>query len=595
MSGGATSGGVATHEITANGTAIPGDYQVRRIQIQQRINHISRATLEILDGSASQENFTVSASSTFVPGAEIVINLGYDSTNKKVFSGIVTRQSLQVNPGVGPLLVVECRDSAIKMSVGRKSAAYQNKTDSDVMSTLIGQYGLSKKITSTTATLPELVQYYCSDWDFMLSRAEVNGLVVSTLNGTVSVFSPTANTQSVLTVTYGAGLYHFSAGLNAVTQLAQVKASAWDDKSQQCISATAANSLAGPGNLSSKTLSGVVGLSDFALQTTAALDNDALTQWSKAQMLKSELAKITGEVRFQGDAAVTAGNYLTISGMGNRFDGDYFVSGIEHDYADGNWFTCADLGLSPLWFVQEHDVMAPSAAGLLPGVEGLYNATVKKTDQDPDNAYRILVELPLFNDGGKGLWARLANFYSSSGVGAFFLPEVGDEVIVGFLNQDPRFPIILGSVYSANRKPYSELTPNAENSKKAIVTKSELRIVFDDKDSIMTITTKGNNVIVLDDKKQQISITDQHNNAITMSSSGIDIKSPSTINIQADQKVNIKGNLGVTVQASSGDVKVSGLNVNASADMSFNAKGSATAEVQGGAELTLKGAVVMIN
>jgi Rhs element Vgr protein len=591
-----TDGSIATMEITANGSAIPEDYQVHSIQVRQQINRIGRAMLEILDGSPASESFQVSASDTFVPGAEIVVSLGYEGTNKQVFSGIVTKQSLHVNPGVGGLLRVECRDKAIQMTVGRKSSAYQDQTDSDVISTLIGQYsGLSADVTSTSASLPELVQYYTSDWDFLLSRAEVNSLVVSTNSGKVSVFSPTAQTSSVLTVTYGENLFHFNAQLDAVTQLGSVKSSAWDYKNQQLISVSASNDLSGPGNLSSKKLSQVVGLSDFELQTTAAVSSDNLTQWSKAQMLKSELAKITGEVRFQGESTVAVGNYITIDGMGSRFDGDHFVSAIEHDYSDGNWFTTADVGLSPFWFVQEHDVMAPAAAGLLPGVEGLFNATVKQIDQDPDNAYRILVELPLFNDDGKGLWARLANFYSSSGFGAFFLPEVGDEVMVGFLNQDPRFPVILGSMYSENRKPYSELSPDSENSKKAIVTKSELRIVFDDQNSVMTITTKNNNVITLSDQDQKISIEDQNSNSLVMSSSGIEMKSPSSITIQADQNVTIKGEMGVSVESASGDVKVSGMNVSASADVEFSAKGSATAEVQGGAELTLKGGMVMIN
>ncbi len=595
MSANPSSGGLASYTITANGSAIPGDYQILRIQIDQRINRIGRATLEILDGSANAENFTVSASSTFVPGAEITISLGYDTENKSVFSGIVTRQSVQVEGNSGPILSIECCDKAIKMSVGRRSTVYQNKTDSDVISALITQAGLSSDVASTSLTLAELVQYYCSDWDFMLSRADMNGLVVSTLNGKVSVFSPTKNTTSVLTVTYGDNLYQFSADMDAVTQLAEVKASAWDYATQKCISATANNSLSGPGNISSKKLSAVVGLPAFTLQSAATLNNGALTEWSKAQMQKSELAKITGEVRVAGNAAVTPGAWLTLAGVGDRFDGDYFVSGVEHEFAEGNWFTKASLGLSSLWFVQQHEVMAPAAAGVLPGVEGLFNATVQKIDQDPDNAYRILVTLPLFDTEGHGVWARMANFYSSSGVGAFFLPEVGDEVIVGFLNLDPCFPVILGSLYSGKRAPFSGLTPDADNSKKAIVTHSEMRIVFDDKESIMTITTKANNVIVLDDKKQQISITDQNKNAITLSSSGIELKSPASITIHADQQVNISGNMGVSIKASSGDVAISGMNVNAKADIALSAKGNVSAQVQGGAELTLKGAIVMIN
>lgn len=589
------SASVATADITSNGSTIPDDVQVHSIHIRQEVNRVASATIEILDGDAAEEGFSVSASDTFVPGAEINISLGYDGDNKSVFTGIVTQQSLQVNPGVGPLLLVECRDKAIKMTVGRKNTAYQNKTDSDLLSSLISDAGLSADVTSTSATLPEIVQYYSSDWDFMLARAEVNAMVVSTLSGKVSVFSPTADTSSVLTVTYGDNLYHVNLHLNAVTQLKEVKSSAWDPKNQEVISATASNSVAGPGNLSSSKLADVVGLTDFELQTTAQVSNDSLTQWAKGQMLKSELSKIQGDIRFQGDAAVTVGKYITIDGMGTRFDGDHFVSGVEHDFSDGNWFTTTDVGLSPNWFVQENEVMAPAAAGLLPSIDGLFNATVKQIDQDPDNAYRILVTLPLYNDQSDGVWARLANFYASSGFGAFFLPEVGDEVIVGFLNQDPRFPVILGSMYSENRKPYSELTPDSDNSKKAIVTKSELRIVFDDKDKVLTITTPNSNVMVFSDQDEKITITDQNENSITMSSSGIDLKSPKTITVQADEQVNIKGETGVNIQAASGDVSIKGMNVNAEADVAFSAKGSATAELQASGELTIKGAMVMIN
>lgn len=150
-------------------------------------------------------------------------------------------------------------------------------------------------------------------------------------------------------------------------------------------------------------------------------------------------------------------------------------------------------------------------------------------------------------------------------------------------------------MYSENRKPYSELTPDSDNSKKAIVTQSELRIVFDDKDKILTITTPGNNVMVFSDQDKQISITDENSNSITMSSSGIDIKSPKTINIEATEQVNIKGNTGVNVQASSGDVSVKGMNISESADVAYSAKGSASAQVEASGTLTLKGAMVMIN
>lgn len=588
------SASLVTAEIQANGSVIPDTYQVTRIIVHSHLNRINQAVIHLLDGDVAKQTFEISEAKTFTPGTKITIKLGYSAKNKTVFTGIVTKQNLKINK-MGSMLVVECRDTAIKMTVGKKNAIFKDKKDSDVISSLITTHGgISADVTATTEKLPELVQYYTTDWDFMLSRAEKNGMVVSTENNKVTVFPPTKKTESVHTISYGDNLFDLNVDLNAVTQIAEVEATSWDASKQEIVSATASNSLAGPGNLSSKKLSDVVGLSKFELQTTANVTKDGLTEWSKAQMLKRCLSKIMGEVRCQGVASVHLGSYITLEGVGERFNGKHFVSGVKHEYAEGNWFSTISIGLSPVWFTQHYDVMAPPASGLLPGIEGLFNAKVKKIDEDPDNHYRILITLPLMGEV-KDIWARLSQFYASEGFGAFFLPEVGDEVIVGFLNQDPRYPIILGSLYSKKRKPFSELKPDPDNSKKAIVTKSETRIVFDDKESILTITTKNKNVIVLDDKNKKITIDDENDNKISLSSAGIDIKTPKNINLQAGQQVNITGKTGIKLESASGDVKIEGLNVNAEAKMNLNAKANLQAAVQGGAELTLKGTMVMIN
>ncbi len=80
-----------------------------------------------------------------------------------------------------------------------------------------------------------------------------------------------------------------------------------------------------------------------------------------------------------------------------------------------------------------------------------------------------------------------------------------------------------------------------------------------------------------------------------MSESGIVMKSPKDISIEADQCITIKGMQGVTIESSGGDVSVSGMNIKQSANVEYYAEGSASASVQGGGELTLKGAMVMIN
>ncbi|WP_075341257.1 type VI secretion system tip protein VgrG [Tenacibaculum agarivorans] len=590
-------GGLATFTVKVDGSAIPDIIEVKSVTVEKPVNRVAKATLVIIDGSAAEEDFEVSSSNTFLPGNKVVLEAGYDAINKPIFSGIITKQSIVISEVHGAVLEVECRDEAIKMLVGRKSVTYSKKKDSEIISSIIGSYsGLKASVTGTQTQWQEQVQYYTTDWDFIMARAEVNGMVVTTLDNKVSVFPPDKNKTPVLEITYGDNLLSFQADLDAVTQLSNVKGSSWDFATQKITTASSKNSMAGPGNLSSNKLSEVVGLKDFEIQTTAPLQSTDLTNWAKATLVKSDYSKIRGDVKFQGTELVNPGDYITLKGLGTRFNGDHFVSNVRHEIGNGNWLTETSIGLAPVWFTEEPDVMAPPASGLLPGVQGIFNATVKKIYEDPDNQYRILIDIPLFDPKGQGLWARLSNFYATSGAGAFFLPEVGDEVIVGFLNEDPRYPIILGSVYSSTKhKPYKSLTPNKKNSKKAIVSKEGIFIEFDDENKIFTIETPSKNTAAFDDKSKKITIKDQNSNSIEMSSSGITIKSAKSISIEANQKLTLKGKQGVIIDGSPGDVTLKGTNIKNTANVKFSANGSAQAELKGGAQTTIKGAMVMIN
>lgn len=591
-----TSGGLVTFSIKSNGSAIPDAMDVQSIEVEKGVNRISVAKIVIIDGSPADETFEVSSSSTFVPGTKITVEAGYDSKNESIFEGIVTKQSIRIHGAEGAVLVVECRDEAIKMVVGRKSLTYSKKKDSDIMSSIIGNYGLSAAVTATTTEWPEQVQYYATDWDFLLARAETNGMIVTTLNGKVSVFPPDNDTTAVLEIAYGNNLLEFNASLDAVTQLGSAKATSWDFTQQQTTSGEASSSYAGPGNLSSKKLSEVVGLSDYALQSTAPIEASDLTNWSKAALVKSAYSKIQGDVKFQGSNLVDPGKYITLAGLGDRFDGDHIISNVQHVIGHGNWISEVSVGLSPVWFTEEPDVMAPPAAGLLPGAQGLFNATVKKMYEDPNSQYRVLVDIPLFDPNGEGLWARLTNFYSTSGAGAFFMPEVGDEVVVGFLNEDPRYPIILGSMYSSSsNKPFDGLDPDEKNTIKAFVSKTGINIKFDDENKVLTLETPSKNTAIFSDKDKQITIQDQNNNSIVMSDSGITIKSDKNITVKATQNLTLKGDQGVTIESSGGDVQIKGMNIKETAQMQYSAEGSMTASLQGGTQTTIKGAMVMIN
>jgi len=242
-------------------------------------------------------------------------------------------------------------------------------------------------------------------------------------------------------------------------------------------------------------------------------------------------------------------------------------------------------------FVEENEVMAPAAAGLIPGIRGLHTGIVKKTYEDPDNEFRVQVEIPILGVERKMVWARLATFYTGNTFGAYFMPEVDDEVILGFMNDDPRFPIILGSVFSSSI-PAPE-TPDEQNTIKTLITSSKLQLKFDDENKIITLITPGGNSIVISDQYEGISITDQNSNKIEMNSSGINLESGSDITLKATNSVNIKGS-SIFLEGSESINSTGGM-VSIAGKISTSIKGDAECSVSSSGEMSIKGAMVMVN
>lgn len=590
----ADSSGVLSFTITSDGATVPDIVQVVSIETQHYTNRIPTAIITVLDGDMPNGKFPIADEGNFKPGAEIVINAGYDGTTKVIFTGIVVKHSVKISGDNYARLIIECRDKALAMTVGRKNANYINKTDNQIIGSLISNHGgLSSSIDSTSVTYKELVQYYATDWDYMMARAEVNGFLVTVDAGKVTVKAPVTSGTPVLTLTYGVDLIEFSAELDARWQLASVTGTSWDLSKLAIVQETSQpETLTGQGDLDSKKLSAVLGAGDFGLQTAAPLESAALTAWTKAQQTKAALSRIRGRMQFQGNAGVKPGVLLELKSVGTHFNGNVIATNVCHRIADGNWISEVEFGMPTYWFTEEHQLQAPEAAGWTAGINGLHIGIVLKLDADPEGQYKIQVSMPLMNAATVGVWARFSSFYGSSGFGAFIIPEIGDEVILGFFNNDPSCPVILGSLYSSKHVPPYELT--AKNDFKALVTRSKLKMEFDDGNKIITLVTPANNTIVISDKDKSILLQDQTGNKVELSTTGILLDSPKDVTIKAAGKVVIQATQNVEVTAQM-DVKTTGLNINNTANIAFVAKGTASAELSAAGQTTVKGAMVMIN
>ena len=220
----ATDDGVVKLSVYSGGQAIPATAQLMSLAISRAVNTIPAAQLVLQDGDMATGEWEISDAALFNPGADIRIALGYGDTEKTVFEGVVIRHGLKITGENNARLVVECRDKAMRMTVGRRNAHHIDQTDSDILRKLIGAAGLSADVQSTTVQHRELVQHYCTDWDFMLTRAEANGLLVIATDGRVSVKAPKFDAAPALEVNYGVDLMEFHADIDARTQWAKVQA-----------------------------------------------------------------------------------------------------------------------------------------------------------------------------------------------------------------------------------------------------------------------------------------------------------------------------------------------------------------------------------
>lgn len=578
---------IATFTLLSNGKDITHNYAVLSLSVNREVNRIPSARLVLQDGSAALETFEASEGDDLIPGKELEIALGYDGNDRTVFKGVIIKHGLKVAPNGDSVLILDCKDVAVGLTIGRHSRYFRDVKDSEAIATIFKDYGkIEPKLEATRVEHREIVQYYSTDWDFILSRAEVNGQIVLVENGIVNVREPTTSSSPSVTLTYGANILEMEAEMDARHQYAQVSAKAWDYDAQALLEATGKEpSLSDHGNLSGKTLARVAGLEKLELRHGGLVNSQELQEWANAQMLKSRLGKIRGRIKTKGYQDTKPDSLIKLAGVGSRFNGLAYVSGVRHELNGGTWRTHLQIGLDPQWFYKEEGVMEQPASGLIPGVSGLQIGVAVKLEADPTKSDRVLVKSPIIDEQtNDGIWARIATLDAGNKRGSFFRPEIGDEVVLGFINDDPRHPVILGMLNSGKNP--APVVVKDTNHEKGFITRSGMKVFFDDEKKVMTLETPAGNKVVLSDEDKSIVLTDQHSNTVTLNNSGIKLKSPKDIVLEATGKVTIKATQ---------DASLEGANVNVKANAQFKAQGNAGAEVSTSAIAVLKGSLVQIN
>jgi Rhs element Vgr protein len=567
---------VATVSILSEGSQIPDSISVLSIVVDREVDRIPAATIVVQDGEASRQTFAVSNGEQFAPGKTIEIHAGYRNDEETLFKGVVVRHSVKVRKNVS-LLVVECRHACVKMTTRPANAYFHEMSDQDVADQLLAKHGLTVETGGSAVTHAELVQYDATDWDFLLCRAEANGCWVIAEDDKVTFAPPDLGQEPVLSLEYGATIHDLDLEIDARLQYKAYKALAWDPASQSLLGQIEGADPSAPpaGNLAADALADVTANESLEYRHVAVPESE-LQPWADAAIRRSRLGKIRGKLRTDGTGLVRPGQLISIAGSGERFDGTVVVTGVRHQIEKGNWETVLQLGQSPARFAETFTVHQPAAAALIPSVHGMQIGVVTNLE-DPIGENRVQVRMPMINPDDDGAWMRVATLDAGDGRGTFFRPEIGDEVVVGFLNNDPRHGIILGMLHSSGKP--APIEAANDNHEKGYVSRSGITIHIDDDKKVLTLSTPGGHEAILDDTAQKLTLKDSNGNSIVMDAQGITIESVMDLKLSAAKDMAIEG----------------GANMELSGGSSAKLSGGASAELSAGGNTTVKGAVVQIN
>jgi len=161
-------------------------------------------------------------------------------------------------------------------------------------------------------------------------------------------------------------------------------------------------------------------------------------------------------------------------------------------------------------------------------------------NQDPKELGRVKVKLALHSADQSSFWARIATPMAGPEIGAWFLPEVDDEVLVGFIGEDPAYPVVLGAVWNSQQAP-PETNADGNNDRRLIRSRSRHELRFDD--------GEANEIELTMEDGSRVYLAEGHAVLEDRQGNKVEIKD-GDVTVEATGKLTLKG-ANVVLQATS--------------------------------------------
>jgi uncharacterized protein involved in type VI secretion and phage assembly len=501
-----------------------------------------------------------------------------------LMTGEVTALEADIDPA-GTFTEVRALDRAHRLFRGRNVVAYPDMTIPDVVRKVADRAGLKPGRIDAGAGVggqsdSQLSQDNVSDWEFLGRLARLVGARLTVVDETLDFRMPeppagapattAAATRDPLVLEVNRNLISLRACLSAAEQVPEVQARGWNADQKQELTATATPRVPG---------TDVAGLDPVAMSRTfrsppllaagAAYHNHGEVR-AAAQALADQIGGACAELDgvAKGNPKLRAGAAVTLTGLGEPFAGKYTLTTTRHLFSDQAGYTTA-FTVSGQQERSLYGLLAGGSETATPRVTGGLVPAIVSDVRDPLQSGRVRVTFPWLSKDFTSGWARTVHAGAGRDRGSFSLPEVGDEVLVGFAGGDLDTPYVLGGLYNGKDTPPKTAVPAVDDASgeigvRAIVSRTGHRLELVDSprgDAVLLSTGSGKLLLRLDGAA----------NTVELTSAGA---------------VKISG-MGVTVDAGAGLLDLKGQQVKIA--------GQSTAELTASGALTVRGGIVRIN
>jgi phage protein D/phage baseplate assembly protein gpV len=594
---------VAQCIIKIDGRNVPAGFQdsLLEVVVDQSLKLPGMFTIELQDASLE---WVDNALLDLGKPVEIKVSQSGEGGNEEdtLIKGEITSLEPSFSAQGDTTVLVRGYDKSHRLRRGRKTRTFLRQTDSDVARTVASESGLSVEVDATSVRHEYLLQSNQTNMEFLQERALRIGYQVFVANDRLYFKKGDADLGAGPELRRDENLLSFRPVWRSSGQADKVKVRGWDPKQKTVITAEESpNSRLNQGGMTqtgAAAANSAFGAAEAVVVDLPVFSTDEAR--AIATGLSYDVARhfITAEGVATGDPRIKAGHTVSLTGLGTRFNGSYYVTSATHTYGPDGYETRFSIsGRQPhtLGFLLGGDEADDQSHGRMRGV---VTAVVTNVN-DPDNLGRVKVKYEWLGSNIESDWMRVAVPMAGPEMGFYYLPEVNDEVLVAFEHGDVHHPYIVGALWNNQDKPpkpTSQVVKGGKVVERIIKSRTGHVVILDDtdgKEQIIVRDKTGKNEIVIDSAK----------NSMTIKVDGdftVDAKGKITLNSMQDMTLETKANgkiktaANLNAEATGNGTFKSNAQLNVEG-MTATVKGSGQLSLQGGAMAELKAGIVKIN